>query len=152
MKVNSEQEMLELGKKLAESCKDERDFVMVIEMIGDVGAGKTTLTRGLAEGLGVKEAVTSPSFTISKAYALPDGGQLVHYDFYRLGDPGLMAGDLAECVSEPSNVVVVEWGESVADLLPEQRMVVNVNYNDDGSRDVKVDHRGDAVDSETGTK
>lgn len=152
MKVKSEQEMLELGKKLAESCKDERDFAVVIEMIGDVGAGKTTLTRGLAEGLGVKEAVTSPSFTISKAYALPDGGQLVHYDFYRLGDPGLMAGDLTECVSEPLNVVVVEWGESVADLLPEQRMVVNVNYNDDGSRDVKVDHRGDAVDSETGTK
>ena len=145
MKINSEQEMLECGKKLARECNLERDFAAVIEMIGDVGAGKTTLTRGLAEGLGVKEAVTSPSFTISKAYALPTGGQLVHYDFYRLGDPGLMAGDLAECISEPSNVVVVEWGESVADLLPEQRVVVKLDYNDDGSRDVKVDYCGDTV-------
>ena len=56
----------------------------VIELVGDVGAGKTTFVKGLAKALGVSEPVSSPSFTISKTYALPDGGNLVHYDFYRL--------------------------------------------------------------------
>ena len=139
VKVRTEQEMLECGRKLAEKLDFGRDFAAVIEMVGDVGTGKTTLTRGLAEGLGVKEPVTSPSFTISKAYALPDGGRLVHYDFYRLSDPGLMMEDLKENLTEPMNVIVVEWGESVTDLLPEKRTVVRVNYNDDGTREVEID-------------
>ena len=137
MKIKSEPEMVEYGKNLAEKCKSRRDFAVVIELIGDVGTGKTTLTRGLAEGLGVKEPITSPSFTISKAYALPDGGRLVHYDFYRLSEPGLMREDLEEVLGDPSNVVVVEWGESVADLLPEEHIRVEISYNDDGSREVK---------------
>lgn len=139
VKVRTEQEMLECGRKLAEKLDFGRDFAAVIEMVGDVGTGKTTLTRGLAEGLGVKEPVTSPSFTISKVYALPSGGRLVHYDFYRLNDPGLMMEDLGENLAEPTNVIVVEWGESVMDLLPKKRIVVRVNYNDDGAREVEID-------------
>ena len=138
MRIKTEREMIECGRKLAEKCKLERDFAAVIELVGDVGTGKTTLTRGLAEGLGVKEPVTSPSFTISKAYALPSGGRLVHYDFYRLKEPGIMVEDLREAIAEPMNVVVVEWGESVADLLPEGHLVVELAYNDDGAREVKL--------------
>ncbi|MBQ3296510.1 tRNA (adenosine(37)-N6)-threonylcarbamoyltransferase complex ATPase subunit type 1 TsaE [Candidatus Saccharibacteria bacterium] len=136
MKIKSEQEMVEHGKKLAEKCKSRQDFAAVIELIGDVGVGKTTLVRGLAEELGVMESVTSPSFTISKAYALPSGGRLVHYDFYRLDDPGLMVEDLQENLAEAKNVVVIEWGESVADLLPEWHLKVEIGYNDDGTREV----------------
>ena len=65
MKIHSEQEMLELGRKFAEKIKVPK----VIELVGDVGAGKTTFTRGVAEGLKISEKVTSPSFTISKTYA-----------------------------------------------------------------------------------
>ena len=137
MKIRSEREMIEYGKKLAEGLDLGQGFAVVIELIGDVGTGKTTLTRGLAEGIGVEEPVTSPSFTISKAYALPNGGRLVHYDFYRLSDPGIMAEDLEENLKEPRNIVVVEWGGSVADLLPEKRITVKVAYNDDGTREVK---------------
>jgi len=139
MKVETEEELMEIGKKLAEECQVRRDSgmqAMVIELIGDVGVGKTTLTRGLAEGLGVKEPVTSPSFTISKVYALPDGGRLVHYDFYRIGEPGLMAEDLAENLTDPRNVVVIEWGGTVADLLPEKRKTIKIEYDDDGGRRV----------------
>lgn len=130
MKIDSEQEMLELGKKLASDVKAPS----IIELVGDVGAGKTTLVRGLAEGLGVKEPITSPSFTISKAYALSDEKQLIHYDFYRLSDPGLMAEDLAENLSNPNNIIVIEWGESIADLLPENHMKIIIEYTDDGRR------------------
>ena len=119
-----------------------RDFVgkvragAVIELIGDVGAGKTTFVRGLADGLGIKEQVTSPSFTISKAYALPEGGELIHYDFYRLQDPGIMVEDLKDSINE-NNIVIIEWGESVVGVLPEDRIKIKISYNDDNSRTIE---------------
>jgi len=131
MKINSEQEMLELGGKLPITSN-------VIELVGDVGTGKTTLTRGFAKALGVEEDITSPSFTISKAYATKDGKTLVHYDFYRLQDPGLMSEDLEENISNPNNIIVIEWSDSVKDLLPENHTIINLKYNDDGSREVEI--------------
>ena len=128
MKVKTEQEMIELGRDFAQKLARPA----VIELLGDVGAGKTTFVRGLAEGLGVSEPVTSPSFTISKIYALLGGGRLVHYDFYRLDDPGLMMEDFVENLREPDSVVVVEWGESVADFLPKEHIKVIINYTDEG--------------------
>ena len=105
---------------------------IVIELLGDVGAGKTTFTRGLAHGLGIKEPITSPSFTISKSYALPNSnGHLIHYDFYRLPDPGLMLDDLQENLDNPENVIIVEWGESVTNILPENRIKIEIKYNND---------------------
>ena len=128
MNVKTEQEMLDLGWDFAKKLTRPA----VIELVGDVGAGKTTFVRGLAEGLGVTEPVTSPSFMISKVYALPDGGKLVHYDFYRLKEPGLMVEDFAENLEDPNTVVVVEWGESVADLLPKDHIRVMINYTEEG--------------------
>lgn len=109
----------------------------VIELIGDVGTGKTTFTRGLALGLGIKEPVTSPSFTISKQYALPNAGRLIHYDFYRLPDPGLMSEDLAENLQDPNNIIVIEWGESVTSLLPKNHHTIKISYTDNG-REVTI--------------
>ncbi len=131
MKVVSEQEMLDFGAKVARELD-----VNVIELVGDVGVGKTTFVRGFAKGLGVKEPVTSPSFTISKSYATGDGRVLTHYDFYRLGDVGLMKEDLDEKLTDPSQIVVIEWGEAVKNLLPENHATIEVRLNDDGSRDI----------------
>lgn len=131
MKVKSEQEMLELGRDFDVSGR-------VIELIGDVGVGKTTFVRGLAEGLGVKEAISSPSFTILKTYALPGGGNLIHYDFYRLAEPGIMREDLEESLNDTQNVVVVEWADSVAEMLPKNHTKVYINYIDEDTREVKV--------------
>ena len=133
MKINSEQEMLNFGTSLAKDLSST-----VIELIGDVGAGKTTLVRGLAHGLGIKEPVTSPSFTISKSYAYADGKTLTHYDFYRLGDPGLMAEDLTESINDPNNITIVEWANSITDILPENRIKIIINYNDDNSRSIEI--------------
>ena len=110
MIIHSEQEMLDFGRTFADKAK-------VIELIGDVGAGKTTFVRGLAKGLGIKEPITSPSFTISKTYALPTGGHFIHYDFYRLSDPGIMRDQLKEALSNNRNIIVVEWGNSVKNIL-----------------------------------
>lgn len=131
MKIHSEREMLDFGRNFELKAN-------VIELIGDVGAGKTTFVRGLAEKLGVKEPVTSPSFTISKSYTAKDDRILTHYDFYRLGDPGLMVDDLAENINDKKQIVVIEWGETVENLLPEGRTIINIVLNDDESREVGV--------------
>lgn len=125
--------MLEFGESFAKKLV----FPAVIELIGDVGAGKTTFTRGLAKGLGIEEPVTSPSFMISKKYA-GDKANLTHYDFYRLGDPGIMVDDLIDSLSEKNAVVVVEWGEEVENVLPEDRIKILIKLNDDGTREVSL--------------
>ena len=133
MIINSEAEMLQCGRDFAAQLQAP----CVIELIGDVGAGKTTFTRGLAQGLGVSETLASPSFTISRFY---QGKKytLTHYDFYRIDDPGLMAEDLAESIDDPNNITVVEWGKSIADLLPEDCKHVTIKYVDENTRELEI--------------
>lgn len=139
MNFASEQEMLEFGKKIGR----ELEPPAVIELIGDVGAGKTTLARGIAEGLGVAEPVTSPSFTIVKRYSFLDKNNqecyLAHYDFYRLPDPGIMSEDLSESISDENTITLVEWANTVSDVLPSARTIINITLNEDGSRTVEVE-------------
>ena len=123
--------MLDFGENFAKNCPH------VIELVGDVGTGKTTFTRGLAKSLGISSEVTSPSFTISKSYALPNGKTLVHYDFYRLTDPGLMVDDLKEKIKD-NHIIIVEWANSIKNILPKNRTVIKFIYNDDGTRKVSV--------------
>ncbi len=134
----NEQEMLDYGKKLGASIKPSA----VIELVGDVGAGKTTLTRGIAEGLGVSEPVTSPSFTIVKRYPFTDSSgeqkYLAHYDFYRLPDPGIMSEDLLESIADENTITIVEWANTVSDILPENHTTIKISLNDDGTRTVEV--------------
>lgn len=104
----------------------------MIELIGDVGAGKTTFTKGLGEGMGVDDDVQSPTFTIEREYQARDGLQLHHYDFYRLADPGVVKYELAESVANPHVVTVVEWGETAHDVLPEDRIVIRLKYVKEG--------------------
>ena len=133
MLIHSEADMIAFGRNFAANLSAPA----VIELIGDVGTGKTTFTRGLAEGLGITEPISSPSFTISRFY---EGKKytLTHYDFYRLDDPGLMADDLAESISEPNNITVVEWGESIADILPAEHYRITIEYIDENTREVTV--------------
>ncbi|MBR2640952.1 tRNA (adenosine(37)-N6)-threonylcarbamoyltransferase complex ATPase subunit type 1 TsaE [Candidatus Saccharibacteria bacterium] len=133
MNISSEQEMMEFGRGFAKKITKPA----IIELVGDVGAGKTTFVRGLAEGLGIKEPITSPSFTISKSYALPGGGRLIHYDFYRLPEPGIMVDDLVENLNNNDNIIVIEWGESIKEVLPEKHIKIEIYYTEEG-RTVKL--------------
>ena len=136
MKINSEQEMLDYGASFAATIS----LPAVIELIGDVGAGKTTLVRGLAHGLGIKSPVASPSYTISRSYAFTIDGNpriLDHYDFYRLNGPGLMSDTLAESIHS-GHLVVVEWADTIQDVLPEDRITIIIKLNDDGTREITL--------------
>ena len=95
----------------------------VIELISDVGGGKTTFVKGLARGLGYGGLVSSPSFTLNQQYK---GIHLTlqHFDFYRLDDAGVMASQLAESISAPNSVVVIEWAGIAEAVLPAKRLAI----------------------------
>lgn len=97
-----------------------------LELISDLGGGKTTFVSGLAKGFGSLDPVSSPSFTINYVYSREDKKQLYHFDFYRLNEPGVVASELAEVEGDPAVVVVVEWGEIVHEVLPESRIKVTI--------------------------
>lgn len=119
--VDSPDSMSELGRRLAGLLRPG-DLVL---LTGELGAGKTTLTRGLGEGLGVRGAVTSPTFVIARVHPpLGDGPTLVHVDAYRLGGGLEEMEDLDLDVSLPESVVVVEWGDGKVEELSDDRLHV----------------------------
>jgi tRNA threonylcarbamoyladenosine biosynthesis protein TsaE len=124
LSVGSPERMQELGRSLAKLLRPG-DLVM---LTGELGAGKTTLTRGLGEGLGVRGAVTSPTFVIARVHPpLTGGPALVHVDAYRLGGGLDEMEDLDLDVSLPDSVVVVEWGEGKVEDLSEDRLHVVIH-------------------------
>jgi tRNA threonylcarbamoyladenosine biosynthesis protein TsaE len=117
--INSPEQMRELGRRLAKLLR-AGDLVM---LTGELGAGKTTLTRGLGEGLGVRGAVTSPTFVIARVHpSLGEGPPLVHVDAYRLSGGLDDMDDLDLDVSLPESVIVVEWGEGKVEELTDDRL------------------------------
>ncbi|MEU6732152.1 tRNA (adenosine(37)-N6)-threonylcarbamoyltransferase complex ATPase subunit type 1 TsaE [Streptomyces physcomitrii] len=115
--------MQDLGRGLARLLRPG-DLVM---LSGELGAGKTTLTRGLGEGLGVRGAVTSPTFVIARVHPPLGGGPpLVHVDAYRLGGGLDEMEDLDLDVSLPESVIVVEWGEGKVEELSADRLEITI--------------------------
>ena len=98
----------------------------LIELVGDVGSGKTLLTRGIAQGLGYLGEVSSPTFTISRIYDLPGGKRLYHFDFYRLEEGDLIARELAEAAKDPTAITIVEWAKTIAAELPAERLRITI--------------------------
>jgi len=141
MTVTSPEQMRDLGRRLAELLRPG-DLVL---LTGELGAGKTTLTRGLGEGLGVRGAVTSPTFVIARVHpSLSDGPPLVHVDAYRLGGGLDEMEDLDLDVSLPDSVIAVEWGEGKVEELSEDRLHVVIERTA-GTDAAESDVRGVAV-------
>lgn len=109
----------------------------VVELASDLGGGKTTFVRGLTRGLGSKDHVSSPTFKLSNIYKT-NRLELHHYDFYRLGEAGIVADELAEALGQPNIVVAVEWGAVVAGILPEERMAVTLTNTGDETRRLTI--------------
>lgn len=110
----------------------------VIELVGDIGAGKTTLTKGIAMGLGVTEPVQSPTFTISRIYQTPNRVQLAHYDFYRLQDAGILSEEIAEMMQDERTVTVIEWAGAVDAVLPEDRLKIVITSTSETARQLDI--------------
>lgn len=115
----------------------------VIVLIGDIGAGKTTFTKGLARAMGISEDVQSPTFTVSRVYETVEGITLAHYDFYRLNDPGIMRAELMEAVHDPATATIIEWSEIVADVLPKDTLRMTITATGEDTRTVDLVAGGD---------
>lgn len=109
----------------------------MIELVSDLGGGKTTFVKGLAKGIGFAETVSSPSFTLVNEYKAKDL-TLYHMDFYRLSDPGIMRNELAEILTDSKAVVAVEWANIVEDILPANHLTVQIMATGEDSRSFKI--------------
>ena len=137
--LKNEAAVIDFAENLMREILQSQDALpCVIELVGDVGAGKTTFTKGLARGLEIAEEITSPTFTISKVYENSHGQKLVHYDFYRLENPGIIVEDLFENLQDPRTVTVIEWADTVSEILPANHLRLEILINDDGSRTLNL--------------
>ena len=137
--IKNEAAVIDFAENLMREILQSKDALpCAIELVGDVGAGKTAFTKGLARGLEIAEEITSPTFTISKVYENSRGQKLVHYDFYRLENPGIMVEDLFENLQDPQTVTVIEWADTVSEILPANHLRLEILINDDGSRTLNL--------------
>ena len=135
-----------LGRRLATLLR-AGDLVV---LTGGLGAGKTTLTRGLGEGLGVRGAVTSPTFVIARVHpSLVGGPELVHVDAYRLGGAAEL-DDLDLDADVADSVTVVEWGAGLAEGLSPDRLEIRIDVDPASEvRTVTLHPRGTRWDAAT---
>jgi tRNA threonylcarbamoyladenosine biosynthesis protein TsaE len=138
----SAEETFDFGKKLAQSIAPPARILLV----GDLGAGKTTLTRGLAVGFGVDDPgeVSSPTFTLVNKYSGPV--PVYHVDLYRLSGAETHEIGLDELLDDPRAVVIVEWADRLGDLGIDGGCCVSLTYVDSESRQIEV-HAGSGQSS-----
>ncbi len=133
--INSSEEMIKFGERLGSKLEPN----MIITLEGDLGAGKTTMTKGIALGLGVKEIVNSPTFTIMKIY---NGNlTLYHMDVYRLDNNS--GDEYLEEYFYMDGVSVVEWAGNMSDIIPDERLEINIYNISDNVREIKINPKGD---------
>lgn len=134
-RTKSPAETMFFARSLAEKLQPG----MVLTLNGDLGAGKTTFTKGLAEGLGIKRNVNSPTFTIIKEYQgrLP----LYHMDVYRLEGSEEDLG--YDEYFEGDGVTVIEWAERIADRLPSERLDLTIRRTGENDRTITLEPVGD---------
>lgn len=128
----SEHGTKEFAKKLSSLIPDGT----VICLLGDLGAGKTTFVRGLAEALNIKEVVQSPTFNIMKIY-LKGTKPLIHIDAYRLADVNSDIG-LDEYIGYETGITVIEWPMYISSLIPKKHMEIKITNLGEDKREIVV--------------
>ncbi|GFI40217.1 tRNA (adenosine(37)-N6)-threonylcarbamoyltransferase complex ATPase subunit type 1 TsaE [Thomasclavelia cocleata] len=127
IRINSLEETIELGNRLGRVLKPN----MLITLSGDLGAGKTTFTKGIGQGLEIKKIINSPTFTILKQYS--GRLKLSHFDAYRLEGQD---DDLGfEEIFDSDDICVVEWANYIEEILPVQRLEVIIKKIDESVRE-----------------
>jgi len=142
-----------IGQKIAEQIKNDLEKnktpfhaaqgAAVICLSGDLGAGKTTFTQGLLEELGAEGPYTSPTFAIMKEYNLSNNNgeknnlkTAYHIDTYRIESKDILELDWNEIISNPGNVVIVEWAERIRDIIPENATWINFEWISENERKI----------------
>lgn len=130
--TKNKEETMELGRKLVHILPNGS----VIRLTGDLGAGKTTLVRGIAIALNIKEVVQSPTFNIMKIYFKGDK-PLIHIDAYRLKDINNDIG-LDEYIAYPTGLTVIEWPEFIDNQIPEEAIEIKITNIGNDNRQIEI--------------
>jgi tRNA threonylcarbamoyladenosine biosynthesis protein TsaE len=130
----SEDGTIALGEQLAHALPRKR----VVLLIGNLGAGKTTIAKGIVRGLGAAEPdeVSSPTFTLIHEYGTE--GRVYHIDLYRLDEPRQAATLGLEEIFDRDAVVLIEWGERFPQLLPAERTEIRLRAGPNDEREIEV--------------
>ncbi len=131
-----------IAEKVIASLRPKENQATIIGLIGNLGAGKTTFTQAAAKTLGITETVTSPTFILEKLYKLENQRfeTLIHIDAYRLdGGAELAKLNWAEISGNPKNLILVEWPERVADILPLDIKKISFVFIDEQTRQISVE-------------
>ena len=125
IKISSEKEVAEFGKRLGKTLESGD----VLALVGELGTGKTTLTKAIAAGLDISETVTSPTFTIVKEY---NSGRLplFHFDVYRLENGGELIEIGGEQYFDAGGICVIEWADKIAEILPDDTKLILLEYGE----------------------
>lgn len=133
--ANSPEETKKIAEDLAKTLKGGEIFVLS----GDLGAGKTTFIQGIATGLGIKENITSPTFVLMKIYKGRDNLNLVHLDCYRASSPeAILDLGLKELTQDSRNILAVEWGEKISEILPPDSIEIKFEFKEEGKRKIII--------------
>lgn len=140
MITHSPEETIKYGRILAKKLKGGE----VIGLSGDLGGGKTTFVKGLAQGLGIKETITSPTFVLLKEYKLRPkghlrGGLLVHMDAYRVeSENDLKSIGIEDYLVRSNVILVIEWAEKIKKYLPKNTIYIKFEFIDENKREIKI--------------
>jgi tRNA threonylcarbamoyladenosine biosynthesis protein TsaE len=121
--IQNELDTKRFGIELAQKLKPDD----IVALIGDIGTGKTTLTKSIAEGLGITEMITSPTFTIVQEY-MSGRIPLYHFDVYRLNSEEEMYELGYEEYFFGKGVCVVEWADKILELIPQDSIIIRIEY------------------------
>ncbi|HYC83231.1 MAG TPA: tRNA (adenosine(37)-N6)-threonylcarbamoyltransferase complex ATPase subunit type 1 TsaE [Candidatus Paceibacterota bacterium] len=132
------EETRRIAEEFLSDLKPVKDQATLVCLSGDLGAGKTAFTQSIASVLGIADPITSPTFVLEKIYRIPDHprfSHLIHIDAYRLeSGRELAALGWDSILSEPKNLIILEWPERVANLLPVERLMVNLTFINETTR------------------
>ena len=142
VRTTSAEETEAFGAHLASARPSRDDALYVVYLTGDLGAGKTTLARGLLRSLGVTGAVRSPTYTLVEVYELGGGLIALHLDLYRLSDPAELHNLGLREWARGGHLWLIEWPERGGDLLPAADLVITLTAGDRG-HDIEVSARPD---------
>ena len=131
------QQSSKIAAKLAGLIKPPQ----LIELVGDLGGGKTAFVKALGIALGIEKTITSPTFNIHRGYEFA-GGRLEHFDLYRLKDDEIVQNELRDCLNDPHSIVVVEWAEHFRNVLSFDRLVIKFNYINEDTRKLTISANG----------
>lgn len=135
--TNNESETYKAGFEWAKKLSGGE----VITLNGDLGAGKTVFTKGLGKGLGVTDTVTSPTFTIGLEYQ-GDSLRLYHFDCYRIsGGKEAAETGIIDCMRDTKGVTVIEWADNISDILPTDRININIKYVSENKREIVINDK-----------